>query len=360
MKILCIGKYLSEGNLAGPERFAFELYEKLKIRTIDISFLAFFLGNSSVFSKLFGRKVIKAEDNVFQLGLFTVLIRIVNEQPDLIHLVTQERINIFIYYFAKFVGIPVVSSYHGLISFESEKQKIKGFEKFKNLLLEKVSLRYSKKICVPSVLMKDLIKNEYHIEEKKFEIIPHGVSCGLRFESRKFDDSERLKLLFYDGAIKEFSRGFNELFTVLDKSLNMEISVVGSDREIEVTEEQLTVKYMPFIEREALLDLMKSVDVIIKSTQLESFSLMVLECMSLGVVPVISSNIGISEHIKSGVNGFVYSKDKPDQINKILWKLYKNREILTTLSIEAVRTAENLSWNKAADSYISLYGEIVR
>jgi glycosyltransferase involved in cell wall biosynthesis len=80
----------------------------------------------------------------------------------------------------------------------------------------------------------------------------------------------------------------------------------------------------------------KESDIIIIPSRFESFSNVTLEAMGFGCIVILSDNIGMSEHINHGVNGFISNDEK--ELQMYLKQVLKDKDLQKTLGENARKT----------------------
>jgi len=98
---------------------------------------------------------------------------------------------------------------------------------------------------------------------------------------------------------------------------------------------------------------------IIKSSVFDSFSILIAECMTLGLIPIISENIGIKDIIEHGVNGFVYNSSSSNELSELVNEISQGKYDLNLISANAKETSKALSWEKITEKYFSAYKSIL-
>jgi glycosyltransferase involved in cell wall biosynthesis len=91
-------------------------------------------------------------------------------------------------------------------------------------------------------------------------------------------------------------------------------------------------------------------DLLLLPSYYDPFSLVVLEAMSCGAVPIVTSSVGASEIIDQGRNGFIVNdgKDLAEKISMLM------KSDLENLRKEAIITANKYSWLNIAKFLIKI------
>lgn len=206
-------------------------------------------------------------------------------------------------------------------------------------------------IVVPSNYFKK-ITEEYLPDYPKEQIIVSasgGVKSLFR-PAKKIQDRSRIKI----GYVSRIDRGkgwdvfIDAVNTLKGKHDDLQFEIAGGGPEVNVMKERINdskfpgIMYRGPIAHEDLPEFYQSLDLFVFPTQLrESLGLVGLEAMACGV-PVIGSNIGgLTDYIKDGYNGFLFSpgnsKDLADKISEFVALSYNERERLKRGAIETAK-----------------------
>ena len=101
---------------------------------------------------------------------------------------------------------------------------------------------------------------------------------------------------------------------------------------------------------------MQESDVLILPSLAEGLALVVPEALACGLPVIVTPNTGALEFVRDGTEGFVVPICRPDAIADRLQMLHDNREMLATMSRNALETAAKKSW----ESYRANLAETVR
>ncbi len=89
------------------------------------------------------------------------------------------------------------------------------------------------------------------------------------------------------------------------------------------------------------ITVLSNCNILISPTYYETFGLSVLECMSLGIVPVVSDVGGLREIIEDNKNGFLIKHNNTSSFVKKVSFLLNQTNILKKMSIESQQTSKN-------------------
>jgi UDP-glucose:(heptosyl)LPS alpha-1,3-glucosyltransferase len=87
----------------------------------------------------------------------------------------------------------------------------------------------------------------------------------------------------------------------------------------------------------------------------EAFGMAALEAMACGLPVVVSTAAGVASIVDDGHNGFVFSQ--PSELRAILERL-SDPEVRKTIGGNARCTAMRHTWERAADQYEAIYGDV--
>jgi len=354
-----VGRYGEGEILSGPERVARELYYELKSKNEKVVFIEYFFSgysNSTVFKKIFGKETLN--NNVKRLGIIP-LIFFLREKFDVLHIVNLQRFILAIIPL-KFLGSKIVTTFHGLIKNEIPQKNYFKKKYFLDILLEKLLVKKTELLIFPSTLLLKQFQKNYHLSEKKYKIIPNGVSKSFLENERQFPAIEKsLKLVFYNGLDQSINRGLQDLLFLLEKvKYDIELFIIG-EQEILNHSSKIKMIYQAPISHNELKTFLKEKHFVIKSVIFDSFSVFVLECMSLGLIPLISENVGIKDLIEHKVNGFVYDSKSNDELAELINEIAEGKYNLSTISANANETSRKLDWQIITGEYISAYSSIL-
>lgn len=94
-------------------------------------------------------------------------------------------------------------------------------------------------------------------------------------------------------------------------------------------------------------------------SKFDTFGMVVLEAMAAGLPVIISGNVGAKDIVKNGMNGFVVEDPgSPDKLADNI-KVALEKERKASMVQEALRTAEENSWEQSAARVCSIYDEVL-
>lgn len=361
MKIALIGRYGEGDIVAGPERVAREHYSELRKCNLHVVFIEYFFSgykSSSIIKKIFGIKISK-DGEVIRLGIFPFILKLYREKFEIIHIINHQRFILFLFFIKPFIRSKLITTYHGLVRHEIPGKKYLRKRYFIDLWLEKLTVKKSDLLIFPSMLLLETFKGCFKISNKKFQIIPNGVSNIFFNHDTSFPRiKDSIKLVFYNGFGGSINKGLYELVELLQNvKYKIELYVIGHKANVN-TYEKIKIVFIEPKSHLELIKFLKDKHFIIKSLPFDTFAIMVAECMLLGLIPIVNENIGIKDFIQHKENGFIYNSSSADELVNLINDIFGGKYDLNLISDNAKKIYEQLTWSKITEQYISAYESI--
>ncbi len=213
----------------------------------------------------------------------------------------------------------------------------------------------------PSHFMEDVCV-KFGILENKLRVVNNFVDSSCISNAKVSDKS----YLLYFGRLSE-EKGIDILLEAMKKiEDNIKLKIVGAgpeEKKLKIKSVKLKVeKNIEFIGHKYGKELnnliINAKAIIIPSIWLENMPMSMLESMALGKVVIASKIGGISEVIKDGVNGMLFSSGNSDSLAT---KINQLREInINDMEKNAIATIKNFSSKKHYDNIINIYKKLIR
>jgi len=237
--------------------------------------------------------------------------------------------------------------------------------------IERIYLSKSKNIIAVSNWMRDILINNYGIDEKKIKTIPNGVDI------EKYKPNIQNKILINNhGPMVLFTgrltstKGLNYLIKAIPQVLktikDAHFVFVGGGNPKPYLEylERLDIPknnytFIGYVKDEKdVAALYSNANIYVAPTLFENLPIRILEAMSSGI-PVIASNIcAIPEVITDGVDGFLIPpKDVETLAQKILYVLQNDMKQIRKNARETV--INKFNWNKIGEETSLFYQQII-
>ena len=100
-----------------------------------------------------------------------------------------------------------------------------------------------------------------------------------------------------------------------------------------------------------------SADVLAIPAQFETFCMVVLEAMAMGLPVIISENMGVKDIVQHGTNGFVLpNRDQISSLTECMIQLL-DPKLRQTIGEAAYATSKNHSWDRVAKAVEDIYDQ---
>lgn len=153
----------------------------------------------------------------------------------------------------------------------------------------------------------------------------------------------------------------SKIIPAVKKALGNEpcvITYVGQGSEISSIKKEarindVSVRLLGRIHRDSVVEELKNHDFFVMISRQETFGLVYLEAMAVGCITIASRKEGFDGIIQHGVNGFLCEAGNENELANLIRKIRNmNREELQQISINAMKTAKELTETKVARQYL--------
>lgn len=216
-------------------------------------------------------------------------------------------------------------------------------------------------ILVPSTFSKKCLINN-GVSPSKIKVLPYGSKFQIiedkSFRYSKNGDSLRL---VYVGQIQQ-KKGVKYLLEAIDslliEGLDIELNLIGNIYgDPSKYKKYKSFNHIGYLDKDELSRFLKSSDILILPSLFDSFGLVVLEAMSMGVMPIVSENTGAADCVTEDV-GYVVPIRDSKSIAAIVKDLYTNRDKLNHKRKNAIFKAKDFTWDKYCDKFNNLMSNI--
>ena len=367
MDLVYLGRYNESEILTGPEKVAVRIFYNYTKENKSVFFEYFFDGNEfGFFKKLFGKEKICEVNGsaVLRLGLVSLFIQLIKLKPKIIHIISFERFALIAFLYRVFFKVKIIYNVHGVVAHENKYFcKVSLFKNFKDCFTEDIIAKYSDIILLLSKSSKIILDKYYDVSKRKIKYITNGIDEEFKKSIDKKNVSDgKLKIVFISD-IKRKEKGFGFLKDTLEEfDREIELHIVDKKKtadEISFRNKLINCYSYDLMTPNELTDFFADKDVFISSASYEPFGLTSVECMSAGLVPVLTSETGASGLITDELNGFVFEYGNSRQLIKILYLLIDNPEMRNKISLEASKMFELINWETVLKNYENVYNRIL-
>lgn len=364
INVVFFGRFNESEILSGPEKTARRLFERYSRYSKGTFIQYFFDGREhSAWQKLFGKlKMPSANDsNVYTMGLFRIYAFLLKEKPGIIHLAAFERFAVILYLYKMFNNVKIIYNSHGLITHENAVvKKVSYFKRLKDRFAEKIFLKYSDKIIMPSEMVLDLAEVYYNLNEKKVVFLPNGIDSEFAETTR----SERINTQMKAVVIlkNEFSRsGAKFLSDWLEAErgdIMFQLYIIGSPQIVDL-QDFPNITLVEQMRPQELTLFYSDKDIFLQLNDYETFSIAAAEAMASGLIPVVTKNTGLSRYIDSGSNGYIVEYGNISELDAVICKIKEAAPRERSLILVNARKIYNeLNWNAVYEMYSNVYKEL--
>lgn len=370
VNIVYAGRFSDSGILSGPELTAKSIFNQHCLKEPSVFIQYYFDGRKySLIKKLFGRteKPVLNEVNlnngkVLTLGIFRIIPELRKIKPDIIHLLTFERFAIIFYLYSLLFRVKIIYNSHGVIQYENKiLKKVTGIYRVKDKFCERIFLKYSDKVIFPSVNTLNIAEKYYYFDEESVVILPNGIDNIFFSKKEKTETAKRLRAVIHHKNTLNDS-GIKQLFdTLATTDIQLDIHII-TNTELKLPEnDKINFIITGIMGSNELADFYKDKDIFLSLNSYDTFSIATAEAMASGLIPVITSETGISRYIDNAVNGFTFDYHLKTELLKIINTIIGMRiEQRYDISNAAAYSIESLTWQNIYEMYEPLYNSMIK
>jgi len=201
---------------------------------------------------------------------------------------------------------------------------------------------------------------EHGFSKDKLILVPLGVSESEFFEMERV---ERGAFRVLTVGTDPLRKGVYDLLKAYDllklKNANLTVRCGVPDSVFPLLE-RVGAEYIPpisHLHRQKLLDLYRSADIFCFTSISDGFGLVVLEAMAQGLPVITTDNVGASDCITDGIDGFVVPARNHEAVAEKIELLYKNRELRYEMGRNALKKAKKYTWHHYGDNLFEAYSK---
>jgi alpha-maltose-1-phosphate synthase len=193
--------------------------------------------------------------------------------------------------------------------------------------------------------------------QEKIRVVHYGAPAIRRRERVGGDPARPLRVLFVGGLVQH--KGIGYLLDAIDRlGSEVELTLVGTRFRAHTRVDAALRRWRWFetLPHSQVLNVMMDSDVLVLPSLGEGFGMVVTEALACGLPVIVTPNVGASDLVQDGREGFVVPVCSADAIADRLHTLHRDRELLAAMSRNAQATAAQGSW----ESYRMNFAETVR
>lgn len=285
-------------------------------------------------------------------------------------------------YISVFTNKPTLLFIQSVLDFYVSKD-ISIIKRLYRQLLLMISIRKAKKIITPSIYAKDLIMQNFKVDDLKIEVVYHGIDRELfnnKISREEFINGSELlkkyginkKYILYVAALWDYKNhekliiAFEKLVNQKEKDLTLVLigSGLGTNKDyldyIYNLPGKLGIKdKVIFIDNIELYELSlfyKMAQVFVFPSLCESFGFPVIEALACGI-PVICSNSFALPEITGNAGILVNAEDENELLNAMNMVL-RDKELMKELSEKSLKRAEVFSWENSIKKTLRILNDL--
>lgn len=292
--------------------------------------------------------------------------KLLDFQPDIIHVANPAIVGLGGIYYSKKLGIPLLASYHTHLPQYLQHYGLGMLEDTLWTLLRLAHNQAAINLCTSTAMVQEL--TNHGIE--RVDLWQRGVDTETfdpslaSIEMRKLlsQDNPEAPLLLYVGRLgaeKEIDR----IKPVLESIPNARLALVGDGPHREALKEHFAgtaTNFVGYLSGKTLATAYASADAFIFPSRTETLGLVLLEAMAAGCPVVAANSGGIPDIVQDGVNGYLFDPQDEQGAIAATHKLLADPAGRETLRQNARKEAERWGWAAATQTLKNYYWQIIR
>lgn len=190
------------------------------------------------------------------------------------------------------------------------------------------------------------------VADERIRVINYGAPTITTTRTISSDPTKPLRVLFVGALIQR--KGIGYLLDAIEMvGPQVELTLVGMRfaPNARVDSACNRCRWFESLGHPEVLELMKESDVLVLPSLAEGCALVVLEALACGLPVIVTPNTGSLEFVRDGYEGFVVPTCNSEAIADRLSTLNYDRDLLASMSDNALRTAAEKSWTVYRDKW---------
>jgi glycosyltransferase involved in cell wall biosynthesis len=195
------------------------------------------------------------------------------------------------------------------------------------------------------------------VPDEKIKVVPYGAPLVIPRTGRPTKTGRPLQVLF-SGTLHQ-RKGIGYLLEAIESlGKGVQLTMIGQRMAPNLVIDKACKRWrwLESIPHKQVLEIMMQSDVLVLPSLSEGFGLVVTEAMACGLPVIVTPNVGASDLISDGREGYIVPICSAEAIADRLNALNEDRELLACMSCSAQETAAAHSWQ----SYREDWAEKVR
>ncbi len=270
-----------------------------------------------------------------------------------------------------FNPLPIVTTFHGLLSIENKKAGKTGIQKYLHeewaRVFEKNALKNSDAVIAVSKEMQCQLMATQTIDESKIAVLPNGVDVQKDIEAVQ-KPSDGFKTLLFVGRLDRIKGVHNLLESMKTVRSDIRLVIIGDGPERRNIENMThamidnnrelagRIEILGAMANDEVMKKVKQCDALILPSFHETQGIVLMEANACGK-PVIASFIeGVKEVVTHGYNGLLCNPYCPEQISDAINRLFSNPDLMIEMGKNGRElVAQKFDWTIIAHHTQRLY-----
>lgn len=286
-------------------------------------------------------------------------------QPDIAHFIHPVLIGIPGMLMAKRLDIPTLASFHLDVARIAHHYHLGFLEPVTDLMTRVVFNAADYALAPSRLIQQDMLRiGVKNVGLWKRGVDPHRFDPRFRSAEMRYrlsDGHPDDTLLIYVGRVSA-EKQIDQIKPVLERVPGTRLAIIGDGparADLERHFAGLPVKFMGYMQGEALSQAYASADIFVFPSALETFGLVVVEAMAAGL-PVVSSRVGgVCDVVEEGKTGYTFDVNDIDGMVEGVRRIAVSRERIESMGRAARAFAETQTWPAMMDEVIDIYRRLI-
>jgi glycosyltransferase involved in cell wall biosynthesis len=208
---------------------------------------------------------------------------------------------------------------------------------------------------VPTLTISDSTKRDLeHLGFRDISVVPVGISST---PLDRVPEKEHIPTIVFIGRLKKHKRPHHAIraFSLIKKRIpNARLWIIGDGymrNELEGRRSLEGVTFFGRVSSQVKYQLLGKAHIVLVPSTREGWGLIVTEANSVGT-PVVAYNVpGIRDSIIDGKTGILVKNGSPEDLAQTVISLFEDKDLLSTLSGNALNLSRQFSWENTADVF---------
>lgn len=301
--------------------------------------------------------------------------------PDIFHLQSSFSMGLTGLYIARKMGKPIIAHYHTLlpdfIKYYLPIPILKDGDLLNDFTWRLSNYFYNRcdLVLTPSGVMRDiLVKHDIKVP---VQVLSNGINLDI-FKPELSDVRNLIKDRFGLGKITLIHSGrmsyekniqvLIKAFALVKKNMseNVKFLMIGDGpaladlkkmaADLKVSQDMIFTGYMS---RKFLLVFLKSSDIFVTASTMETQGIVVLEAMATRMAVIGADKMALPELIKDGVNGFLFKPGSEKMLSEKILKLIKSDKLREKMAANSLELVKLHSINLTIEKTEKIYSELI-